>query len=270
MLLQTESELTDGAITRDSFLQLFELDVQCWPWDSFPHRLWSLEQMFSFREITLLMCAAEQIRHMAHCLAQGEDEMLPHLREWAMSVRADCQKIPLSRALRVQLEHMVEEARKEDFSLIRFMPKWDAFIGTFRIEIGEHWFLIIPKEDRWLYEQKQPIFGDPVHNGFRKAQKDISAAGRCFALDETTACVFHLMRAVESGLHAFADHMQLDVSMMEQENWKNVIDQIEKKIREMEALPKSADKRRSVFIQISPQSLGTSKMHGAIKFPILL
>jgi len=68
------------------------------------------------------------------------------------------------------------------------------------------------------------------------------------ALGEWTACVFHSMRVLEHGLRELASRVELSADAMAQENWKNVIDQIEAKIRAMEALPKSAEKSASLKV----------------------
>ncbi len=55
------------------------------------------------------------------------------------------------------------------------------------------------------------------------------------------------MRALEHGLLWLAKRVNLDPEDMKREQWKNIIDQIEKKIRAMESEPKSAEK--SVKVQ---------------------
>jgi len=120
------------------------------------------------------------------------------------------------------------------------------------VELAEAWFLMIPADKRFIYEQPSPIFGETVHKAFPDAQRDIAAAGRCYALDEWTACVVHLMRALEHAMRWLASRVHLDPESIKGENWKNVIDQIEKKIREMESEPKSAEK--SAKIQFLSQS----------------
>jgi cell fate (sporulation/competence/biofilm development) regulator YlbF (YheA/YmcA/DUF963 family) len=103
-------------------------------------------------------------------------------------------------------------------------------------------FLHIESQRRETYEQKEPLFGKPVADSFNAANRDIAAAGRCLALDEPTACVFHLMRVLEHGLRALAEKVGLDNDAMAHENWQNVIDQIEKKIRALDSLTKGPAK----------------------------
>ena len=50
------------------------------------------------------------------------------------------------------------------------------------------------------------------------------------------------MRALEHGLRALAEKVGLDQGAMSHENWRSVIDQIERKIRLIEAEPKTPEK----------------------------
>lgn len=57
--------------------------------------------------------------------------------------------------------------------------------------------------------------------------------------------LFHLMRVLEHGLHHLAAEVEVSVSP-EFENWKDIIDQIEKRIRGMEQLTKSPEKSGTI------------------------
>src|SRR5579862_831578 len=55
------------------------------------------------------------------------------------------------------------------------------------------------------YCDKERLFGDEVFGAFTSAQSDIQNGGNCYALGLYTACVFHMMRALEAGLQALAN-----------------------------------------------------------------
>ncbi|MGD9657472.1 MAG: hypothetical protein AB7U61_07495 [Methylocystis sp.] len=101
------------------------------------------------------------------------------------------------------------------------------------------YFQIDAADKNYFYEDCMP-FGETVHAAFPDASDDIRAAARCLALAEHNASVFHLMRALEHGLRAFAG--EIGLKNFELENWKNILDQIEKSVRELEKLPKSPQK----------------------------
>lgn len=114
----------------------------------------------------------------------------------------------------------------------------------FCAELREPKFLYIPPELRELYEQNDPAFGVTVNTHFKASIRDVSAAARCLALEEGTACVFHLMRALEQPLHLLADRVGVVFpTPLELENWKTIIDKIESKVnaevKRLEQQPKS-------------------------------
>jgi hypothetical protein len=77
-------------------------------------------------------------------------------------------------------------------------------------------------------------FGTAVANAFRSAEYDIKEAGNCLALSRATACVFHSMRILEHGLCALADKFGIP---FEHKSWNDVIEPIEKAIRQIKNQP---------------------------------
>lgn len=84
----------------------------------------------------------------------------------------------------------------------------------------------------------------PLRMKFRASVEELEEAAKCYAFGLGTACVFHSMRALEKGLLVFA---RLVLGQEPQlENWKNIIDQIEAKIRSMENDPKGTAKSETL------------------------
>lgn len=98
-------------------------------------------------------------------------------------------------------------------------------------ELTRNRFLMIEPDDKELYIQKEPLFGQKVADNLPEANYDIAAAGRCLALDEWTASVFHCTRALEIGLQQLAT--DVSVSDADQENWYKLIQRIEDAIKAM-------------------------------------
>ena len=72
-----------------------------------------------------------------------------------------------------------------------------------------------------------PLFGEQVDDAFPSARHDIAEAGCCLALRRSTACVLHLMRALEPGLASLAAALEVDHANT---NWQTIIDRMESKI----------------------------------------
>ncbi len=149
-------------------------------------------------------------------------------------------ELKLSPVLRSQWERL--SARATDAPMAEIAILLREMNNNLMVELATAWFLMIPADKRSMYEQLSPVFGGDVHQVFPDARRDIAAAGRCYALDEWTACVLHLMRALEYALRWLASRVSLNPETIKGENQKNVIDQIEKQIRKMEDEPKSASK----------------------------
>jgi hypothetical protein len=154
-------------------------------------------------------------------------------------------ELKLSPVLRSQWQRLLERSNS-DASNLELSILIREMNNNLMVELSSAWFLMIPSDRRFVYEQPYPIFGQDTHQAFPEAQRDISAAGRCYALDEWTACVVHLMRALEHALRWFAARVGLDPNATKTENWKNIIDQIEKKIKALEDDPKSEIKSAKV------------------------
>lgn len=73
-------------------------------------------------------------------------------------------------------------------------------------EIWRYQFLLVDRT-RSNYIDNKDLLGDKVAAKFKSAVPDIKEAGNCLAADCNTAAVFHLMRAVEWGMRAFAVHL---------------------------------------------------------------
>ena len=64
---------------------------------------------------------------------------------------------------------------------------------------------------------------------------------QCIALEMWTASVFHAMRAVQHALHTLADRLGVSFSKdLDVLNWNEILQGIEKKLREMATTPKTA------------------------------
>jgi hypothetical protein len=105
-----------------------------------------------------------------------------------------------------------------------------------RAEMGQQFFFCIPAKlaKFWPTEACRELFGKDVANAFPSSGYDIQQAGIALATSLSTACVFHLMRALEVGLRALGGELGLQ---MTHENWGKSIDQIEKAIAGMRNNP---------------------------------
>jgi hypothetical protein len=83
--------------------------------------------------------------------------------------------------------------------------------------------------DRAGYFAKDDLFGEVVSASFLPCAQDIKDAGTCYALEQDTACVMHLMRVLEVSLVALAHNFSgIETDRKE---WNIIIESIEKRVR---------------------------------------
>ena len=92
-------------------------------------------------------------------------------------------------------------------------------------------FLAVSSGDAKLYLAVLP-FGKEVGRAFPSADFDIWEATKCLALDRHTACVFHLMRVMELGLHALGKSLN-DPTLDPKTNpsWFKILDRCSKELK---------------------------------------
>jgi hypothetical protein len=105
--------------------------------------------------------------------------------------------------------------------------------------IKDNFIYVLSK--RWFYALSAPAaehygliaaFGEEFWEKFKGARDDLEHAGNCLALGEGTACVMHLMRALEIVIRHLGD--RLDVTINPKDTWgyilNNIIDPAIKKL----------------------------------------
>jgi hypothetical protein len=98
-------------------------------------------------------------------------------------------------------------------------------------EIDFNLYLVIPRAKAAYYEQPA-LFGDEVAKNFFTASYDIQEAGNCFATARNTACVMHLMRALEVALDAIGLGVGVPNTVVEAQNsWERLLAKIADQIK---------------------------------------
>lgn len=241
-------------ISVDEFRRMVaHLEGEKWPWISDPYRLYSLVDMYAFREVVEIIGATEQVTAIlcelkSQLTAERRLLLLRNLKGWFEGLGESCKSVPISRYVHVQINWLLKSIPENSIGInIDILSvRCHDLIMMITADLSDNYFLFIAKGDRDFYEQKSPIFGSAVAAGFPSASREFASAGRCFALDEHTACVFHLMRGLEVALRVLAVEVGLTPEEVALDGWKTVIDRIEKQVRAMEALPKSEEKSERV------------------------
>jgi hypothetical protein len=97
-------------------------------------------------------------------------------------------------------------------------------------ELNSEYYFQIDRRDVRFYGQREP-FGQIVAQKFKAATDDIERAGNCLALREPTACIFHLMRAMEIAVRKLG--AKVNVTITPQSTWRLITGAMDAKIKGM-------------------------------------
>jgi hypothetical protein len=123
-------------------------------------------------------------------------------------------------------------------------------------------FLFMPPENAAYYEADD-LFG--IKDKFPKANEELILAGNCYAVGSYTACVFHLMRAVESGAKVMVYAMKAQKHLtvysksagktvrkpVELCDWGTLIGSLETALKELEKGTKTSIAKKQTLIYYS-------------------
>jgi hypothetical protein len=112
--------------------------------------------------------------------------------------------------------------------------KIDSIQSMARNELRQRKFFYVAKERAAFYDNKS-LFGEAVAEKFPRATLDIVEAGNCYALERSTACVFHLMRVIPYGMQILAKKLKVKYGApFECLDWGSIIQPIDKAVRQLQ------------------------------------
>jgi hypothetical protein len=225
-MIAPEAGLDNGADRqlRDAFL---------W-WDRSPHRLWSLLEMLDF-SARRFVATVDYIAQMELMVGNGvviEGDEAWREAQARIGRAADlCEEIGMrsaADALRSLVPIFRADSRgwpQEQHGLLR-----DAR-ARIEFDLRDRNFLAVAPE-RISYYENAELFGPIVAEKFGKASDEIKRAGTCHALDQPTACVFHLMRVMELAVQRFARRLGVSVDT-QRDTWDHIMGAVNGKIKTM-------------------------------------
>lgn len=120
----------------------------------------------------------------------------------------------------------------------RFCYHIESVYSTMKAELSTIMLKTIPRE-RGGYASGEWLKGRGVESRFPTSFNELERAASCYAVGQPTAAVFHSMRALEPAICALAVPFQVPTG---HENWQNIIEGVEKKIRDLGNQPKTQQK----------------------------
>jgi hypothetical protein len=212
-------------------------------WPASPYRLVSLLEMLEFNA-AWFVDFTNRMSSMNSILDQGEladvkikpapalpgDESAVQLGRVILNglvlVEEKCQSLGLDSAL-AQIARIRREL-KADCPVPEFRRMIDDLIVRIHDQLNLRLFLFVPTERAKFYSGQQ-LFGADVEVKFPDASYDISEAGKCLAVNRSTATVCHLMRVLDVGLKALANHLTATIDT--DQPWGRILPQVDAAIQ---------------------------------------
>ena len=205
-------------------------------WDNTPYRIWSLWELLQTHAWNLVnhtealtvvredlkdrLNAERGVGHLPASVCEDDKEniraVLGLMRVWMDGHELHAS---LDRADRI-LEMLTEP----EPVAIELIPALKTLSGVLEDELKRRFFLYLPPDDAKLYQQPLGLFPKSV-DAFRSTRGNIINACRCHALGQSTACVFHSMGILQSGLYSLANELEVMFKFpLTLAEWHNIID----------------------------------------------
>ncbi len=141
-----------------------------------------------------------------------------------------------------RLERILEYLDDPDRHIDDMADKLTVLLEVMEDELRRRTFLYVPLANAELLRAPEKLWGKAL-TAFPSAKHDAVEASRCYAVGCYTACVFHCMGVLQSGLYAMA--IELKVSFkhsIELTEWNAVISGIESQIEPIRHRPKTDER----------------------------
>jgi hypothetical protein len=156
------------------------------------------------------------------------------------NIKRICVRSNLGEAIGPELDRF--QAALQSKPLADLAQRCDHLRNRLLDELAQEFYFQVHRQDVQLYKQSAP-FGEAVAKKFNRAAADIQNAGNCLALQQPTACVFHLMRAVEIAVRQLSK--RLNVTITPQSTWRQMTGQMDPKIKSMPAATESQKRKKN-------------------------
>ena len=229
------------------------MQVKNLPWIENPFILWNLEDM--------LKIAAERFIHMGQLsaivhrdlddLGKADEPIIEYTKKAFVGLlngmKTDSDKLQLKVSFALISKAIDQLSQPAPIHAIAAKEKLKMLLDAVDVEIKAQLFLYILPHRSTHYEYGR-IFKERLIKSFPNATKELIRAGRCYAVEEDTACVFHSMRATEMGLRTLAQYLKVHPPKgILFSQWGELIIEIEKKLNQM----RTGKKNRAIETRIT-------------------
>jgi hypothetical protein len=132
----------------------------------------------------------------------------------------------------LEVRALIEDARKvrNDFHTV--------------LETRFYYYLRPDLKDMWGVPE---LFGSSVAKKFRAAANDIEHAGNCLALGESTACVLHLVRAMEAAVRELGKRLKITINP--KDTWGMILNNMDQAIQNLPEKTEQQKRKKSQWAE---------------------
>lgn len=109
----------------------------------------------------------------------------------------------------MDIAHQIANACENRYLSTNLRMLLDQLSSVIQSELKSNLYLQIPKERSRYYDVGSTLFNGDVSEKFPAVITDMEEAAKCFALGRNTACVFHLMRVMESSIQRLGKKLKV-------------------------------------------------------------
>ena len=146
-----------------------------------------------------------------------------------------------------QTDNRVPSGRSMRFvplTFARYQKYAEYLVTRLKDELSAKMVMTFPNDKATYFNESDAIFSVKARNKFPTTQHDMAEAAKCFAFGRYTACVFHLMRVMETATQQLG--AKLGVSLTKEKNWQPILDEVNKAIRKLNQKDPSTKKYAAV------------------------
>jgi hypothetical protein len=213
-----------------------KLEIRRQPWREWPYPLvswWDMQKFsasgfieaMNLLEGLPLLCDAADPRSLVDPRSVDSSQIVLE------SLRSECANIGLDFSVTCINELIDELPMRAGLTVRYFRERCAEVANTIRREMQVCLFFRVDYLNAKFYDQME-LLGPEVTKRFPPSVlDDAREAGNCLALGRSTACVFHLMRVMETGVQEFG--RALGVTLVDEKCWQNILDEVNKAIKSL-------------------------------------
>jgi hypothetical protein len=190
-----------------------------------PDRLWSLWDMLDHNAEAFCRFSSI-IGQVIIGLQFGQMPNVKVITESLAELQREAKRIGLA-----SVDAQIERINKHRSIAHVTSESWHELYHRMQDELKSAIFLAVSEDKAKYYSQDEPLFGQDVANKFPSANYDIEEAGKCYALERSTASAFHSIRSLEAAIRALSRCLGIpDPTRASSRNWGAMLKEMKTEI----------------------------------------